>query len=72
MAEENRPLAPHMEEMGKALDQEGIAVRAGHHCAQPTMARFGLDSTVRPSLALYNTVDEVDQLAVAVRKALGR
>jgi len=40
------------------LDLEGIAVRAGHHCAQPTMDRFGVTSTVRPSLALYNTHDE--------------
>jgi cysteine desulfurase/selenocysteine lyase len=58
------------EEMGKLLDQEGIAVRAGHHCAQPTMDRFGLDATVRPSLALYNTHDEIDQLERAVRRAL--
>jgi cysteine desulfurase/selenocysteine lyase len=58
------------EEMGKILDQDGIAVRAGHHCAQPTMDRFGLDATVRPSLALYNTHDEIDQLERAVRLAL--
>jgi cysteine desulfurase / selenocysteine lyase len=58
------------EEMGKILDQDGIAVRAGHHCAQPTMDRFGLDATVRPSLALYNTHDEIDQLERAVRRAL--
>jgi cysteine desulfurase / selenocysteine lyase len=58
------------EEMGKILDQEGIAVRAGHHCAQPTMARYGLESTVRPSLALYNTHDEIDHLARTVRRAL--
>jgi cysteine desulfurase/selenocysteine lyase len=60
------------EEMGKILDQEGIAVRAGHHCAQPTMDRFGLEATVRPSLALYNTHDEIDQLARAIRRALRR
>ena len=58
------------EEMGKILDQDGIAVRAGHHCAQPTMDRFGLEATVRPSLALYNTHDEIDQLERAVRRAL--
>ena len=58
------------EEMGKILDQDGIAVRAGHHCAQPTMDRFGLDATVRPSIALYNTHDEIDQLERAVRRAL--
>lgn len=59
-----------VEEMGKFLDQEGIAVRAGHHCAQPTMDRFGVDGTVRPSLALYNTHEEIDALARVVRKAL--
>jgi len=59
------------EELGGFLDQEGIAVRAGHHCAQPTMERFGVTSTVRPSLALYNTHEEIDALARAVKKALG-
>jgi cysteine desulfurase/selenocysteine lyase len=42
------------EDVGKALDREGIAVRAGHHCAQPILRRFGLESSVRPSFALYN------------------
>ncbi len=42
-------------DVGKALSREGIAVRAGHHCAQPILRRFGLEATVRPSLALYNT-----------------
>ncbi|NET59534.1 MAG: cysteine desulfurase [Symploca sp. SIO2E6] len=57
------------EEMGKFLDSEGIAVRAGHHCAQPTMKRFGVTSTVRPSLAFYNTFGEVDALIAAINKA---
>ena len=57
------------EELGSFLDREGIAVRAGHHCAQPTMQRFGLDATVRPSLALYNTTDDVDTLVHAILKA---
>ena len=57
------------EDMGRYLDHEGIAVRAGHHCAQPTMRRFGVSSTVRPSLAFYNTHAEIDALAAAVRKA---
>jgi len=48
------------EEIGRMLDLEGIAVRAGHHCAQPTMDRFGVTSTVRPSLAMYNNHDEID------------
>jgi cysteine desulfurase/selenocysteine lyase len=48
------------EEVGAALNQEGIAVRSGHHCAQPILRRFGLETTVRPSLAFYNTPAEVD------------
>jgi len=56
------------EDVGTALDQEGIAVRAGHHCAQPTLRRFGLESSVRPSLALYNTRDDVDALVAALRR----
>lgn len=54
------------EDVGKALDAEGIAVRAGHHCAQPILRRFGLESTVRPSLALYNTTEDVDALINAL------
>ena len=54
------------EDVGKALDREGIAVRAGHHCAQPILRRFGLESTVRPSLALYNTTEDVDALVNAL------
>ncbi|MDR2754462.1 MAG: cysteine desulfurase [Planctomycetaceae bacterium] len=50
------------EEINKALAAEGIALRAGHHCAQPILRRFGLESTVRISLAFYNTVEEVDFL----------
>ena len=46
---------------------EGIAVRAGHHCAQPILRRFGLEATVRPSLAFYNTCEEIDLLVDAVR-----
>lgn len=56
------------EEIGSALSQEGIAVRAGHHCAQPILRRFGLESTVRPSLALYNTREEIDALIVALKR----
>ena len=44
------------------LDQEGVAVRAGHHCAEPTMRRFGVPATTRVSFALYNTRDDVDRL----------
>jgi cysteine desulfurase / selenocysteine lyase len=60
------------EDVGKALDREGIAVRAGHHCAQPILRRFGLESTVRPSFALYNTSEDVEVLVATVRRiALG-
>ena len=54
------------EDVGTALDREGIAVRAGHHCAQPILRRFGLESTVRASLAFYNTFAEIDALAAAL------
>jgi len=54
------------EDVGGALDQEGIAVRSGHHCAQPILRRFGLESTVRASLAPYNTVDDIDALCAAL------
>jgi cysteine desulfurase/selenocysteine lyase len=53
-------------EIGKALDRAGLAVRAGHHCAQPSLRRYGLEATVRPSLAFYNTRGEIDRLADAV------
>ncbi len=56
------------EDVGSALDHEGIAVRAGHHCAQPILRRYGLESTVRASLAMYNTRSEVDLLAAALRR----
>jgi cysteine desulfurase/selenocysteine lyase len=56
------------EEVGRALNQEGIAVRAGHHCAQPILRRFGLEATVRASLAFYNTCAEVDALIAALRR----
>ena len=51
------------DEVGKLLDREGIAVRTGHHCTQPSLRRFGVEGTVRPSLAFYNTKDEIDRLA---------
>ncbi len=55
-------------EVGKALNAEGIAVRAGHHCAQPTLRRLGLEATVRPSFAFYNTFEEIDVFLNAVRR----
>lgn len=56
------------EDVGRALNSEGIAVRSGHHCAQPILRRFGLEATVRPSLAFYNTCDEVDRFISVVRR----
>ena len=56
------------EEVGRALNEEGIAVRAGHHCAQPILRRFGLEASVRPSLAFYNTCDEVDRFISVIRR----
>ena len=53
--------------VGSALDRQGIAVRAGHHCAQPVLRRYGLEAAVRPSLAMYNTRPEVDLLVRALR-----
>jgi cysteine desulfurase/selenocysteine lyase len=56
------------EEVGGLLDQEGIAVRSGHHCAQPILRRFGLEATVRASFAPYNTREDVEALVAAVRR----
>jgi cysteine desulfurase / selenocysteine lyase len=56
------------EEVGAALNKEGIAVRSGHHCAQPTLRRFGQETTVRPSLALYNNYQDIDALIAALRR----
>jgi cysteine desulfurase / selenocysteine lyase len=56
------------DEVGKALNEEGIAVRTGHHCAQPILRRFGVESTVRPSLAFYNTCADVDKLVSVLHR----
>lgn len=58
----------HPHDIGQILDDEGIAIRAGHHCAQPVMERFGVPATARASLAFYNTKEELDALAAAIRK----
>ncbi len=58
----------HAHDVGTVLDQEGIAVRTGHHCAQPLMERFGVPATVRASLAFYNTKEEIDALAAGIEK----
>jgi cysteine desulfurase / selenocysteine lyase len=58
----------HAHDIGTILDQEGIAIRAGHHCAQPVMQRFGIDATARASFGLYNKKQEIDALARAIEK----
>jgi cysteine desulfurase/selenocysteine lyase len=58
----------HPHDVGTILDQEGIAIRTGHHCAQPVMDFFNVPATARASLALYNTREEIDILAAGVRK----
>ncbi|MCX0272366.1 cysteine desulfurase [Nocardia zapadnayensis] len=59
----------HAHDLGQILDDEGVAIRVGHHCAWPLHRRFGVAATARASFALYNTVDEVDKMVAAVRKA---
>jgi len=59
----------HPHDIGTVLDQEGIAVRTGHHCAQPLMERFKVPATARASLAFYNTKEEIDTLVEAIEKA---
>jgi cysteine desulfurase/selenocysteine lyase len=57
-----------VEQVGKHLSSRGIAVRAGHHCAQPILRRFGLEATVRPTIAFYNTAEEIDKLVSAIKE----
>jgi cysteine desulfurase/selenocysteine lyase len=64
----------HPHDIGTIVDREGVAIRTGHHCAQPVMDRYGIPATARASLAMYNTTDEIDALVVAlgrVRQLLG-
>jgi cysteine desulfurase/selenocysteine lyase len=60
----------HPHDLGTILDEEGIAIRAGHHCAQPLHARFGIAASARASLGLYNDTEDLERLAAAVRKAI--
>jgi cysteine desulfurase/selenocysteine lyase len=59
----------HPHDLGTILDQQGVAIRAGHHCAQPLMERFGVPATARASLAMYNTFEEIDALVAGLHKA---
>jgi cysteine desulfurase/selenocysteine lyase len=60
----------HPHDIGTVLDRHGVAIRTGHHCAQPVMDRYGLPATARASFGLYNTRDEVDALAAAIHEAI--
>ena len=62
--------AAHAHDIGTILDAEGIAVRTGHHCAQPVMARYGVAATARASLGLYNTTAEIDSLVKAIDRVI--
>ena len=58
----------HPHDIGTIIDEEGVAVRTGHHCAQPLMSRYGLPATARASFSIYNTKEEVDILIKAIEK----
>jgi cysteine desulfurase/selenocysteine lyase len=58
----------HPHDIGTIVDREGIAIRTGHHCAQPVMDRFGIPATARASLAMYNTVEELEALGRALAR----
>jgi len=58
----------HPHDIGTILDMEGVAIRAGHHCAQPVMTRFNISATVRASFGVYNTIDEIERLAEGLHK----
>lgn len=60
----------HAHDVGQVLDDEGVAVRVGHHCAAPLHRRFGISATARASFAMYNTLDEVDRLVAGVKRAV--
>ena len=60
----------HPHDIGTILDDDGIAIRTGHHCAQPVMQRFGIPATARASFAMYNTKEEIDALAKGIHKAI--
>ncbi len=59
----------HAHDLGTILDHQGVAIRTGHHCAMPVMTRFGIAGTARASVALYNTVEDIDRLVAALLKA---
>jgi cysteine desulfurase/selenocysteine lyase len=58
----------HPHDVGTILDQEGVALRTGHHCAQPLLARLGLDATARASFGLYNTEEDIERLIGGIER----
>ena len=58
----------HTQDVGAALDKDGIAVRSGHHCAQPILRRFGVEATVRASLAFYNVFEDIDAIVESLHR----
>jgi cysteine desulfurase/selenocysteine lyase len=60
----------HPHDIGTILDQEGIAIRAGHHCAQPVMRRYNIPATARASFAFYNTKEEVDTFVSTIERVI--
>ena len=58
----------HPHDIGTILDHEGVAIRTGHHCAQPVMTRFKIPATARASFGLYNTTEEIDALVAGIKK----
>jgi len=60
----------HASDLGTLLDQQGVAIRVGHHCAMPVMEYFGVEATARASLSFYNTKSDIDALVAAINKAL--
>jgi len=60
----------HPQDVGVLLDNQGIAVRTGHHCTQPLMTRFGIPGTIRASFALYNQKEEIDALVTGLHKTI--
>jgi cysteine desulfurase/selenocysteine lyase len=60
----------HPQDVGVLLDNQGIAVRTGHHCTQPLMNRFQIPGTIRASFAMYNTKEEVDRLIAGIKKSI--
>ena len=60
----------HHLDLGTMLDMQGVAIRTGHHCAEPVMRRYGIEGTDRISFAMYNTIEEIDNFIICLKKAI--